>query len=169
MLPKKETPKLSYNKLVTSLVTGFGEHDLKELLNKIEDINVLYPQESMLSEFSQNVRTSVLYRAASCRDNLIPLILSYGADIHLRNESGETALHGAVSAEYRDIVRDLLGNGANINDIITPTISYEIYADLRTKEHTTTCRLDIHRCIKPLSWKREYDSVVARKRSRFQH
>ena len=113
-------------KLVTSLMTGFEEHDLRELLDKIEDINVLYPHESILSQFSRNVRTSVLYEAAARRDNLIPLFLSYGADIHLRNESGETALHGALSAENRDIVRELLDNGANINDIITPTVSCDI-------------------------------------------
>ncbi|KAH8588248.1 hypothetical protein B0O99DRAFT_555387 [Bisporella sp. PMI_857] len=113
-------------KLVTSLRTGFQEDDLRELLDKIEDINVLYPHESILSQFSQNVRTSVLYEAVSCRDNLVPLLLSYGADIHARNEGGETALHGAVSAENRDVVRDLLDKGADINDVIKLTVSYEI-------------------------------------------
>lgn len=117
--------KLQY-KLVTSCQTGFEEHHLRELLDKIEDINILYPHESMLSLFSQNVRTSVLYEATSRQDNLISLLLSYGADIHLRNESGETALHGAVSTENRDIVRVLLDEGANINDVIKPTVSFEI-------------------------------------------
>jgi ankyrin repeat protein len=133
------------------LTTGFKEHDLRELLDKIEDIKVLYPHESMLSQFSRNIRTSVLYKAVARRDNLIPLFLSYGANINLRIESGETALHGVVSAENRDIVRELLDNSADINGVISPLSPVKLIAGLRIKVHTMAYRLDLLRYVKPHS------------------
>lgn len=46
---------------------------------------------------------------------IVELLLQYGANINLLDESGETALHKAVENNKADIVKVLIKNGADLN------------------------------------------------------
>lgn len=113
-------------KLIAALSTNHGEDDLRELLDRLDDVNALYPHLSFMHNFSEGkVRTRPLFEASKAlpqwKDKLVNLlVMQYGSDVNLRNESGETALHGAVSAGNRSAVRALLDHGAYIDIKVTP-------------------------------------------------
>lgn len=80
-------------KLIYALRTAHGYEDIKEILDRLEDVNALFPQDSLRSSFDPNkLRTGPLFEAAGrfTRIQYVPLslFLSYGADVNLRNEDG---------------------------------------------------------------------------------
>ena len=60
-------------------------------------------------------KSEPLWNAIRSNDpTLLDRSLSQGADLEARNDSGETALHIAVSAHQPDMINTLLAKGANI-------------------------------------------------------
>ena len=115
-------------KLVYALQTAHGYEDIKEILDRLEDINALFPHDSLRSSFGPDkLRTRPLYEAAGRGPRIQPvplsLFLSYGADVNLRNEEGQTPLHNAVLVSNKTWILDLLGAGADINAQIEPTVT----------------------------------------------
>jgi len=47
--------------------------------------------------------------------NAVKLALSLGVDVNAANEAGDTAMHGAASEGYREVIQLLAGKGANVN------------------------------------------------------
>lgn len=134
-------------KLVYALQTAHGYEDIKEILDRLEDINALFPHDSLRSSFDPDkLRTRPLYEAAGrfTRIQHVPLslFLSYGADVNLRNEDGQTPLHNAVSVSNKTWILDLLGAGADINAQIEPAvISKSIEWDLDKTPGSTPLHL----------------------------
>src|SRR5262249_7703254 len=58
---------------------------------------------------------SALMEAARSNVGAVKCLLRHGADVSLRNDEGDTALHRAVEGEDKSIVRALLLAGANVN------------------------------------------------------
>jgi len=53
--------------------------------------------------------------ASADRNDVVPLLLVYGADASSRNEHGETPLHLAAFAGYAETSRQLLDHGADVH------------------------------------------------------
>ncbi|KAH8719431.1 hypothetical protein GQ44DRAFT_808784 [Phaeosphaeriaceae sp. PMI808] len=107
--------------------TTHGYDAIKEILDKLEDVNTLYPHDSLRSYFGEDaLRTRPLYEAAGrfSRIQHVPLslFLDHGADVNLRNEDGQAPLHNAVAVSNKIWIVDLLDAGADINAQITPTV-----------------------------------------------
>ena len=56
---------------------------------------------------------AALHIAASCMPSVIPPLLYYGADVHLTDKLGETALHKAMKSGHVEAVKILLESGAS--------------------------------------------------------
>ena len=59
-------------------------------------------------------RTPLLFAAQSPHLGVLELLISRGADIHARNNSGETALHLAAWYGHASVVQVMLEAGSNI-------------------------------------------------------
>lgn len=80
-------------KLVHALQTAHGCEDIKETLDRLEDLNALFLHDSLCSSFClEKLRIRLLYEVAGrftwIQHVLLRLFLSYGADVNLRNEDG---------------------------------------------------------------------------------
>lgn len=72
------------------------------LLSKAIDINIVYPD-----------GYTVLIKAVAVQQDAVVQLLKKGADITIRTNDGETALHAAAKKGYRGIVQQLLEKGAD--------------------------------------------------------
>lgn len=63
--------------------------------------------------------TPLIVAARSGHREVIQLLLSRGADIHARNFEGENALAAALRTGNLDGARDLIGAGANVNELFS--------------------------------------------------
>jgi len=117
-------------KLIYALQTAHGHEDIKEILDRLEDVNAFFPHDSIISSFGPDkLRTRPLYEAAGRFTRIVDvplsLFISYGADVSLRNEDGQTPLHNAVSVSNKKWIVDLLDARADINAQIEPTVISE--------------------------------------------
>ena len=60
-------------------------------------------------------KTSLHIAAAHDRNDIVEMLLGYGADLNLRSDGGWTPLHNAAEKGSEKIVRILLESGAEIN------------------------------------------------------
>ncbi len=115
-------------KLVSALQTAHGFEDIEEILDKLDDVNTLYPHDSLLPSFGPDMlRTRTLHEAAGrcSRIQHVPLslFLDHGANVNLLSEDGQAPLHKAISVSNKIWILDLLDAGADINAQITPAVT----------------------------------------------
>lgn len=99
---------------------------IDKILYRVGDGNLTYVGKLIKKGISVNVRNDVgaimLMAACGCyRVEMVAYLLQIGADVNLRTNDGESALHSATRLPpclpelQRDCIRLLLSNGAEVN------------------------------------------------------
>jgi ankyrin repeat protein len=102
--------------------------DVKELLEKGADPNILGTSESVLSE-----RFPIYVAATNKFPEVLRLLIQYKANVDAVSPGCGTALHGAISFQNKEAVKELLKRGADPNKVdqtgYTPLQNAAQYAD----------------------------------------
>ena len=95
--------------------SAFVPFGFTELNEKGEPVDIWVRQRIHVDPRSAQGSTP-LHAAAVCgRQDVIPVLLEHGADIHASRDDGTTPLHLAVYFEHIVVVRQLIGGGADLN------------------------------------------------------
>ncbi|MGE0010490.1 MAG: ankyrin repeat domain-containing protein [Candidatus Babeliales bacterium] len=93
---------------------------------------------------------------------MIPLLLAHGADINIKNNTGETPLHMAVAQSNLKIVKLLLEAGAQVNvkdcNLITPlhiAVSFDSFERSKEEVRWTASKNERQYTLHPLPYEHE--------------
>ena len=80
----------------------------------IQVVRKLLTDDPELIKFRDYWGNSLLHLAADAKQvEMVRLLISFGCDVHAKNEIGETPLHSAAIAESREVSEVLLQAGAD--------------------------------------------------------
>ena len=90
----------------------------------LQRLQMLPRREELLEFRDEEGNTPLILAAATKQDDVVQVLLAMGANVHAKNDLGETVLHHAVDQGEADMIRQLRAAGANphaqANDGTTP-------------------------------------------------
>ncbi len=89
-------------------------HTVEERTNFIQRLRLLPAIPEVLDFADADGNTPLIVAAATRQDDVVQMLLALGANPHLANKAGETALHHAIVSDDADAVRWLRSKGADL-------------------------------------------------------
>lgn len=129
--------------------TKYGETPLMEAckdLSKVPIVEYLLQQKARVKPIDERKRTALHYACEMANEQVIPLLLKAGADVHATDSSGVTPLHLAVRCSKKTL-ESLLQAGADPNAVThygsTPLMEATTVEAVKTLMEAGA---DIHEC-----------------------